>query len=184
MSESFLILHGIENHRPPQHWQYWLTERLREAGHVVTYPGLPEPDAPSYRDWEKVLHTLLPTAVGERRTVVCHSLACLLWFRAAGDLSHPVDRLLLVAPPASECVPESGASFRLEQFDPKPVRASVAGELTIACSDDDPYNPQGAEGLYGDPLDVKAQVLARAGHITPADGFGPWPWALEWCLNQ
>jgi uncharacterized protein len=184
MPETFLILHGIENHRPPRHWQYWLTEQLREEGRTVSYPALPEPDAPFYRDWEAALHTLLTATSGDRLTVVCHSLACLLWFRAASELAQPVDRLLLVAPPASECVPDTGASFRLEQFDAESVRSSVTGELLIACSDTDPYNPHGAQSLYGDALGIRAQLIPGAGHITPADGFGPWPWALEWCMNQ
>ena len=183
MSEAFLILHGVENHRPPEHWQYWLTEQLRDRGHAVTYPGLPEPDAPSFRDWEAALHTLLAHSSGGRQTVVCHSLACLLWFRAMKGLDLRVDRLLLVSPPASDLVPETGATFRLEQFDAMSVRATVMGDLTIACSDSDPYNPAGAQHLYGDALGVCAHVLPGAGHITPADGFGPWPWALEWCLS-
>jgi uncharacterized protein len=184
MSEAFLILHGIENHRPPEHWQHWLTVQLRDRGYAVTYPGLPEPDAPSYRDWEAALHTLLAADAGERQTVVCHSLACLLWFRASEELGRRVDRLLLVSPPASERVPEAGASFRLEQFNPRSVRAAVAGDLTIVSSDSDPYNPGGAQLLYADALGVRAHVLPGAGHITPADGFGPWPWALEWCLKR
>ena len=33
MSEatSFLILHGIENHRPPEHWQFLLARAARRA---------------------------------------------------------------------------------------------------------------------------------------------------------
>lgn len=183
MTRAFVILHGIENHRPPQHWQHWLAERLRDRGHAVAYPGLPEPDAPRYADWAARLRELLDDADGARTTVVCHSLACLLWWHAAGDLARPVDRLLLVAPPASECVPEAGASFRLEHLDAVAVRASVASELAIVGSDADPYNPLGAQRVYGDPLGVRANVLASAGHITPEDGYGPWPWALDWCLG-
>ena len=43
---SFLILHGLENHRPPDHWQFWLAARLVGHGHRVLYPGLPTPDHP------------------------------------------------------------------------------------------------------------------------------------------
>ena len=184
MREAFLILHGIENHRPPQHWQYWLAEQLRERGHTVAYPGLPEPDAPVYRDWEDVLHTLLAATADDRQTVVCHSLACLLWFRAAGELERSVDQLLLVAPPASECVPGPAASFRLEQFDAASVRATVTGKLAIVCSDNDPYNPHGAQRLYADALGVRVELIPNAGHVTPVEGFGPWPWALAWCLGH
>ena len=44
---SFLILHGVENQRPPGHWQYDLAQRLREQGEQVFYPQLPDPDPPA-----------------------------------------------------------------------------------------------------------------------------------------
>ncbi|MBI3687042.1 MAG: alpha/beta hydrolase [Actinobacteria bacterium] len=31
---------------------------------------------------------------------------------------------------------------------------------------------------------LDAVVLRRAGHITPQDGFGPWPAILDWCLGR
>jgi predicted alpha/beta hydrolase family esterase len=181
---SFLILHGIENHRPPEHWQFLLAAQLVERGHEVRYPALPEPDAPPLEKWLSTLQEELAALTGEQRVVVCHSLACLLWFRAAErGIGSPVDRLLLVAPPASERVPDSGASFRLDSFDAAAVRASVGGEIAIACSDDDPYNPAGAQSLYGDALGVTATIVEGAGHITPNAGYGPWPFATEWCLD-
>jgi predicted alpha/beta hydrolase family esterase len=182
---SFLILHGIENHRPPEHWQFLLAAQLVERGHDVRYPALPEPDAPELEQWLSALHGELAALTGGRRVVVCHSLACLLWFRAAErGIVSPVDRLLLVAPPASERVPESGASFRLDSLDAAAVRASVAGEIAIVCSDDDPYNPAGAQSLYGDPLALTATIVNGAGHITPGSGYGPWPFAARWCLKD
>src|SRR5207302_1855489 len=112
-SMSFLILHGIENHRPPEHWQFWLASRLRERGHHVLYPGLPDPDTPRYDVWAAALHQLLARMREEERVVICHSLACLLWLNEAPGLGldERIDRLVLVAPPASECVPDAGASF-------------------------------------------------------------------------
>jgi predicted alpha/beta hydrolase family esterase len=185
MSKGFLILHGIENHRPPEHWQFLLAARLSEHGHHVLYPGLPEPDAPLYERWEASLHHYLGQLSGHERVVVCHSLACLLWFRAAPGLSEDerVDRLLLVSPPASDRVPESGAGFRLAAFDAESVRASVRGEIAIACSDADPYNPATAQHLYGSSLGIDSVVFEGAGHITPDRGFGHWQFAEDWCLN-
>ncbi|HEV7641243.1 MAG TPA: alpha/beta hydrolase [Gaiellaceae bacterium] len=184
MTKSFLILHGIENHRPPAHWQFLLAAQLVERGHEVRYPALPEPDAPELERWLSTLQGELATLTGEQRVVVCHSLACLLWFcAAAGGAVGPVDRLLLVAPPASERVPDTGASFRVNSLDATAVRASVAGEIAIACSDNDPYNPAGAQSLYGDPLGVRATIVEGAGHITPDTGYGPWPFAADWCLD-
>jgi predicted alpha/beta hydrolase family esterase len=183
---SFLILHGIENHRPPEHWQFWLAAGLAERGHQVLYPGLPAPDAPSFDAWAEVLREQLSRlgADGGERVVICHSLACLLWVKAAPELAETqtraVDRLLLVAPPQPERVPEAGASFRVSGIDAAAVHAT-AGEIRLVCSDSDPYNPAGAQALYGEPLGVEATVLAGAGHITPADGYGPWPALARWC---
>jgi predicted alpha/beta hydrolase family esterase len=180
-----LILHGIENHRPPGHWQFLLAAQLVERGHDVRYPALPEPDEPGLERWLSMLKFELAALEGQQRVVVCHSLACLLWFHAAArGVGDPVARLLLVAPPASERVPDSGASFRLNSFDSEAVRSSVTGEIAIACSDADPYNPSGAQSLYGDPLGVTATIVEGAGHITPDTGYGAWPFAAAWCLTD
>jgi predicted alpha/beta hydrolase family esterase len=184
MDASFLILHGIENHRPPQHWQFLLAARLVEAGHDVRYPALPDPDAPTLDAWLAALDDEL-APLGGRRVVVCHSLACLLWLHAAArGLADPVDRVLLVAPPAPESVPEGGASFRDVTLDGPAVRAAARGETLLVCSDGDPYCPPGAQATYGDPLGLMAIVLPGAGHITPDTGFGPWPFVLDWCLGR
>lgn len=185
MTTSFLILHGIENHRPPQHWQFLLAAQLVERGHDVRYPALPTPDAPELERWLSTLKLELAALGGEQRVVVCHSLGCLLWFHAAArGVGTPVARLLLVSPLASERVPDSGASFRLDEFDRDAVRSSVSGEIAIACSDADPYNPAGAQSLYGDPLDVTATIVGGARHITPDSGYGAWPFASAWCLDD
>ncbi len=180
---SFLILHGIANHRPPDHWQFWLAARLAEKGPAVAYPMLPDPDAPSLRAWQATLHDHLAALEGAERVVICHSLACLLWFKAAPviDVERTPNRLLLVSPPESTRVPEEGAEFRLAQFDAAAVRRSVRGEIRIVCSDDDPYNPAGARSTYAEPLGAPVDVIPGAGHITPADGYGRWPWVETWC---
>ena len=84
MATGFLILHGVENHRPPEHWQFLLAAQLVEHGLEVRYPALPEPDAPELERWLATLEQELAALGGEQRVVVCHSLACLLWFHAPG----------------------------------------------------------------------------------------------------
>lgn len=184
MESGFLILHGIENYRPPGHWQFLLAAELVAHGQLVRYPAMPEPHAPDLAQWLSVLAAELEALSDRRRVVVCHSLACLLWFHAAErGIDSPVDRLLLVSPPASERVPAAGASFRLHSFNVEAVRASVRDQIGIVCSDADPYNPQGAQRLYAEPLGVTATIVEGAGHITPDTGFGPWPYPAEWCLT-
>jgi predicted alpha/beta hydrolase family esterase len=184
MTSSYLILHGIENERPPQHWQFQLAAELARRGHDVRYPAMPEPHAPVLDEWLAVLRGELLAMRGERHVVVCHSLACLLWFHGASrglDGQLPVDRVLLVAPPDSALVPDAGASFRLDGFDASATQRSARTELAIACSDADPYNPRGAQTLYGDPLGIEATVVHNGGHITPDDGYGRWQFAEDWC---
>ena len=44
---SFLILHGVENWRPREHWQWWLAHELRARGEQAFYPQLPAPSSPA-----------------------------------------------------------------------------------------------------------------------------------------
>jgi hypothetical protein len=45
MATGFLILHGVENHRPPEHWQFLLAAQLVEHGSPA-----PDVQAPSLLD--------------------------------------------------------------------------------------------------------------------------------------
>ena len=182
MPESFLILHGLGNHRPPQHWEFLLAARLVELGHDVRYPELPDSDAPQLDAWLRVLQDELAALTETRRTVICHSLSCLLWLHAAARrLTGTVDRVLLVVPPESALLPEDASTFRIEALDAAAIRASAA-QLELVCTDNDWFNPSGP-ALWGDALGVTPTVIAGGGHLTPGDGFGPWPFVLDWCLR-
>lgn len=88
------MLHGWENHRPAEHWQWWLVDRLRSDGEQVLYPQLPAPDTPQLADWLAVLAGEWRQMGGGERIVVAHSLARLLWMHAAarGLVNPPADR--------------------------------------------------------------------------------------------
>jgi predicted alpha/beta hydrolase family esterase len=182
VTARFLILHGLASHRPPQHWQFLLAARLVERGYGVGSPALPDEDNPDLPSWLEVLRAELAELGTEELTVVCHSLSCLLWFHAAKQNHDPVRRLLLVSPPDSAAVPDAAASFRIAAFDPPPVAAS-AREIAIACSDADPFNPGGAQAMYGDSLGITANVVPGGGHLIPATGYGPWPCTPPWSAS-
>jgi predicted alpha/beta hydrolase family esterase len=181
--ESFLILHGLGNHRPPQHWEFLLAAHLVEAGHDVRYPDLPDSDLPNLDAWLRVLEDELASLTEPTVTVVCHSLSCLLWFHAAArHLTANVDRVILVAPPASEQIPEDVSTFWVPDFDAAAVNAS-AREVTIVCSDNDPFSPRGPS-LYSKELGIMPIVIPGAGHITHHVGYGYWPFIIDWCLRR
>ncbi|MBB2947930.1 hypothetical protein FB565_007701 [Actinoplanes lutulentus] len=204
MSESFLLLHGWQNRRPPEHWQHWLAGELTQLGHSVDYPQLPDPDFPPLEDWLAELRTRLTAMRGDRRTVLCHSLGCLLWLNAAAQSEAPlqVDRVLLVAPPSPSITlsnPEI-AAFAIEAAAPAsepsastpgsglpavtPAQVAAASRYTrLVGTDNDPYFPEDIREVFGIPLNVPTDVLPGAAHLNMHSGYGPWPSVLAWAVG-
>ncbi|CAA9488946.1 MAG: hypothetical protein AVDCRST_MAG38-2510 [uncultured Solirubrobacteraceae bacterium] len=183
-ARRFLILHGIQNRRPPGHWHFWLAERLRSAGEQVIYPQLPAPDAPDIAAWLEVLRAELGMLGDDERVVVCHSLACALWMAHCEEpaAAPPVDRTLLVAPPGPDVLAGLAPAFARPLPDPEEVRRT-SGRLLIVASDADPYNHAGARRTHADPLGAELHSIPGAGHVAIEDGFGPWPAVERWCLT-
>ena len=175
-SRSFLILHGL-GASGPGHWQTWLAARLRADGERVAYPDLPDADLPSLPAWREVLDGELAALPAGETVVICHSLSCLLWLHHIAEGGAQADRALLVAPPS-----ESAGLPEIAEFFPVPL-PRLAGGARLVCADNDPYCPEGAETLYGEPLGIPVDVLPGAGHLNPETGFGPWPAAEAWCLD-
>ncbi|MDG4861939.1 alpha/beta hydrolase [Streptomyces sp. T-3] len=186
--QAFLLLHGWQNHRPADHWQHWLADRLASLGQTVDYPQLPDPDHPDLDRWLAELTTRLDALRGAARTtVICHSLACALWLHAVDRdaVPFPVGRVLLVAPPSPAFVQLHG---EIVEFTPPPVSAvrlaAAAGHTRLVASDNDPCCPEGAFEMYATPLGLPVDVLAGAAHLNPDAGYGAWPSVLEWCLDS
>jgi uncharacterized protein len=179
---SFLILHGWQG-SGPGHWQTWLAERLRRLGEDVSYPDLPAPDAPRLDSWLETLDTELGrTADGP--VVLCHSLACVLWLQHARIARSPrAERVLLVAPPSPSAELPGVEGFFPLAVEPAEV-ARAADSTEIVASDNDPYCPEGAGRLYGEPLELPVRVIEGGGHINPDAGYGPWPQVERWCLGS
>ena len=179
---SFLVLHGLQG-SGPDHWQTWLAERLAAAGEHVRYPDLPEAEAPDGDAWAAVLHEELRELPGDR-TVVCHSLACLLWAREAARTAAdgPVDRVLLVAPPCPATELPGVTGLYPVALDAETVQKAAAQSLVVG-SDADPYCPAGHGRSFAEPLGLASVVLPGAGHVNPEAGFGRWPAVEAWCLR-
>ncbi|WP_286253638.1 RBBP9/YdeN family alpha/beta hydrolase [Streptomyces graminofaciens] len=185
---AFLILHGWQNHRPATHWQHWLADRLSDLGHEVAYPQLPEPDDPDLERWLAELDALLGELEGRSITVLCHSLACLLWLHAVAreDVlpGRNIDRVLLIAPPSADVAHRNP---EIAEFAPPPLTparlAEAAAYTRVVGSDNDPYCPRGAATEYAEPLGLPADVIPGQAHLNPDAGYGDWPSLLDWCLE-
>jgi len=187
MQRRFLILHGLGNHRPPNHWQWWLAESLRQRGEQVLYPQFPDADRPRLSDWLELLSAEYAQLGDGERVVVCHSLGCALWFQAScrSVLDRSADRVLLVAPPGPSFLSQAlTADFYSPSLTALAVGASAFSPIRLVASDQDPFCPEGpAEAVYASALGLVAETIRGAGHFTPDDGFGPWPDVLEWCTG-
>jgi uncharacterized protein len=182
----FLVLHGLGNRRPPEHWHWWLVDQLRTRGEQALYPQLPSPERPDLGEWLDLLGAEYAQLGDGERIVVCHSLAVMLWFHAATLelLDRPAGRVLLVAPPGPSMLAASTAASFWITPDRDALRASSRVPIRLVGSDDDPECAEGpAATVFGGPLDLDAETIPGAGHITIASGYGPWPAALEWCLD-
>jgi predicted alpha/beta hydrolase family esterase len=185
--QSFLLLHGWQNRRPPEHWQHKLADQLTELGHAVDYPQLPNPDFPVLDEWLGELRTRVAAMpAGTRRTVLCHSLGCLLWLNAAARDEVPVqvDRVLLVAPPSPSVTlshPEI-AGFTHPPVSPAQL-AKAARHTRLVGTDNDPYFPEDITEVYARPLDIPVDVLSGAAHLNMDSGYGPWPSVLAWATG-
>jgi predicted alpha/beta hydrolase family esterase len=179
---AFLILHGLYG-SGPGHWQTWLAARLRERGSRVSYPELPEPDAPRLDRWLEALDGELARAP-DGLVVLCHSLACVLWLQHARRDGPPrAERVLLVAPPSPSVELPGARGFFPLSVEPEEV-AHAARSTRIVATDNDPYCPEGAKQLYGESLDLPVCVVEGGGHINPDAGYGPWPEVERWCLSE
>jgi uncharacterized protein len=176
VARSFLILHGLEG-SGPGHWQTWLAARLRADNERVAYPDLPDAEMPSLHSWRERLQGELEALPDGETILVCHSLSCLLWLHHVADGGAQANRVLLVAPPS-----ESAGLAQIASFFPAPLPRLTAG-ARLVCSDDDPYCPEGAATLYGEPLGIPVDLIAGGGHLNPESGYGPWPAVEAWCLD-
>ncbi len=175
---TYLILHGWQG-SGPGHWQTWLAGRLRATDAVVAYPDLPDADAPDPDVWLRALEAEL-SALPAPPVVLCHSLACLLWLRHTAAGGHAAARVLMAAPPSESGAPRELASFFPVALDRGAVAAVAPQGTRLVCSDADPYCPEGAVTVYGQPLGLPTDVLFGRGHLNPDAGLGPWPAAEAW----
>jgi len=164
----------------PGHWQRWLEEELRRRGAAVAFPDLPHPTSPRKDAWVDVLAATAAASAPRPVTFVCHSLGCWALDHLMNERPPANARAaLLVAPPSPYLLFEP-----VESFLPPPLRrgawAPIAAGSLLVGSDDDDYTSTEELTEIGSAIGVRTHVVAGAGHINPASGYGPWPFALEW----
>ncbi len=185
---GYLLIHGLENHRPEGHWMRHLAARLRKQGQYVAYPQLPNPDSPNASEWLEVLITeieLLKEAGSESVVVIAHSLGCVAWLKliASVNLNLEVERTLLVAPADPELLIAAKTFQDVFQTELKSKLISASKETFILAGDNDPWLPNGVVETFGKPLGIIPIVWQGVGHISMDEGFGIWDGVVYWALD-
>jgi predicted alpha/beta hydrolase family esterase len=184
-----LIIHGWGNRRPLGHWHRHLANNLRQQGHVVAYPQLPNTDFPDLTQWLEVVKTeldMLGEINNNELVVVGHSLGCLTWINLAlqGLAPKDVSRVLMAAP-ADPTLCQEVPTFMVDLADPK-VKSAVqqAAKVTLFVSGDDDveWTPRGLHETFGKPLDLPCVTIPGAGHMTveQSPAWGHWQGVIDW----
>ncbi len=180
MSKQVLFLHGWTNRRPEGSWQRLASVALRQQGHQVHYPQLPNPDEPRFSEWAEVaLNELAQIAEanrGEEVVVIGHSLGAVTWLKLVAEGLAPelVSRVLLVAPADPELL------IDIPDFKVDVASVRSQGSTVVVGSDEDPWQPNGIVETFGNPLGVPTVVIPGARHFSLSDGFGQWAGVINW----
>ena len=184
-----LIIHGWGNERPVGHWHRLLATHLRQHGHVVAYPQLPDTQLPSLDKWLAVLKVeldMLKEAGDGELIVLAHSLGSLTWLHLAqsGFLQEPASRVLLVAAADPDLCGEV-PSFQIDLNSPqvKAAARSAALSTLFVGSDSDPWQPHGVAETFAKPLDLPFVVIPGAGHFAIEEGWTPWTGVINWITD-
>ena len=185
---GYLLIHGLENHRPDGHWMRHLAARLRKQAQYVAYPQLPNPDAPVASEWLEVLNTeidLMKDAAIDSIVVIAHSLGCVAWLKLISNQipQIKIERVLFVAPADPKLLTAAPTFQDALASDLKQIVKSHADSFSILAGNNDYWLPNGIEETFGKPLDVKPIIWENAGHISMDEGFGVWDGIVYWALD-
>ncbi len=173
---TILIVPGLRDH-VPEHWQTLLAAELPK---VRTVPPL-EQDKLSLPARVEAIQRELEQIDGPV-ILVAHSAGVLMVAHWAARYSRPIKGALLATPPDIESLPHdstpSPVALRQQGWIPLP-RQPLPFPCVVCASDDDHLASPEAVRRMADEWCGSLMHLGRVGHLNPASGYGPWPYAHE-----
>ena len=131
---------------------------------TVRFPELPQPDSPDpTRVGRHAARRARRSSTATSASSLCHSLSCIAWLHACAAVERPRRprgaRRTAVAQRAA-----CRRSRRSSRWTPtrRRRRARRAQHPRWSCSDNDPFCPEGAAALYGEPLGLPDRPATRA----------------------
>jgi len=186
MAKRVFIVHGWMA-GPRSNWFPWLAEKLRDLGHEVFVPGMPNAAVPSPEAWvDKLSETV--GSPDKDCYFVGHSLGVITILRYLEMLSEKkVGGAILVAGFAEIAFnPELSP---LHSFFNKPLRwewikSRMKKKSVIIMSDNDYMVPLHQGDILKDNLGAKLIVQTKEGHFNAVDGVRELPVVLEEILKM
>lgn len=165
--DKVLILHGWGGSDAP-HWQAELAAEIAKSYGTVSFPLLDNCHFPSKNRWVKQVKKILDEFKPD--TVVCHSLANILWFWLCQEEIETVQRLFMVSPPSL-----STTESTINTFFPCEIPNSLhAKEIQMIVSDNDPWVVKEEAQELAQHYDIPITMINNAGHINADGGYGKW----------
>ncbi len=165
------ILHGYGG-SGVLHWQTWLAKKCLKLGLSVSYPKLPNKDAPKLGEWLVALKEEMPK-IDENTALVGHSLGCpaILHLLARHDIKS-VGLVILVAPPSIMKIRASELSFLAPFWDSLNSAAleRKAKRIVIFASDNDKWGDVEDSRKLAKAVHADLRVIASGGHINASSG--------------
>lgn len=167
-----VCIHGYKS-SPSQHFWPKLHDSLREAGHDVIAPELPNPEAPVCQEWvDAIKHSI--RRPGGDTIYIAHSLggvALLHYLEQASDMAGtPKSSILISAPFMIEH--ERFASFFHPPVDFETVQWK-SQEFSILHAKDDTVVPIEHAHKYAAVLHGEVRLVETGGHFTNTEEIPP-----------
>ncbi len=187
--ETIVIIHGTGSNGKAN-WYDWLATKLRELGHQVIVPDMPDSKQPDREQWLTALETL-KNAFDEHTILIGHSLGGIAAMYFLASRKKKIKKLILVAPTSTEMDwtefqkqhPDNPAAWQRKFHEAELRYADVqknTEKISYYYSDNDAYIPAEIPEWYKKKLRGDYHLLPGRNHFSLKNGHAyTFPEVLE-----
>lgn len=187
MVRAFLV-HGWGG-GPKTDWLPWMAKQLRELGHKVSVPKMPNTNKPVMHKWIAAL--ALTVGTPDKETIlVGHSIGCQTILRYVSILpeGQKIGKIVLVAPWIKLKSCEDEEKSVAEPWEETPINwkgiRTHCKDITCFFSTNDQYVSVGEAKIFEKNLGAKIIIEKNKGHFSRGEGIVEVPSVLKAILEK